>query len=69
MRRTAVVLTFTFESAMSNEKENKDPSPSKNPSKNPSKKRRLSLSRKSRFKSISEDRLTAMSKPNVPKKH
>ena len=50
-----------FTSAMSSEKENEDPNPV------PSKKRRLSLSLKGRFKTVSEDQLTAMSKPSVPK--
>ena len=48
---------------MLSEKENSDPNPV------PSKKRKLSLSRKGkgRFSSVSEDHLTVMSMPKVPK--
>ena len=60
IRRTVHSTCTRFTSAMSSEKENEDPNPVL------LKKRRLSLSRKGRFKTISEDQLTAMSKPSVP---
>ena len=51
MRRTVHSTCIRFTSAMSRFR---------------LKKRRLSLSRKGRFKTVSEDQLTAMSKPSVP---